>query len=382
MTPYEELKEHFKKYKWEVKRKASGKIKYDYLVPAGPYDEHWDWDGFFIGMALSSQIPSEAIYLKNWTRNYLENVKKDGFTPGLLTPEGVDTRLKHIKPFFAQAAYHASKNLGDFSWLKNGLGKIEKATEYRQKKYYDSQTGLSCWADSMESGADNNIAALDYPDGSVIAVDLNAFLYLELRALSKIAGELGKKPTATKYSKKAQTLKKQINSVLWSTKDESYYNIDRKTGAFITRDTYSNFIPLFAGIAPKNKAEALITKYLINPKKMWAKHGIRTLAKDDPGYSQRNIIKPHSNWQGPVWPIANYLYFQGLLQYGFTKEATELSKKIISICLKDIKTSGGMHEDYNAETGAPLAAPNFVSWNLLVELMPVNSKEKHNPFLV
>jgi hypothetical protein len=28
-----------------------------------------------------------------------------------------------------------------------------------------------------------------------------------------------------------------------------------------------------------------------------------------------------------------------------------------------------MHENYHADTGAPLAAPDFISWNLLVAQM-------------
>src|SRR3989344_6826681 len=84
--------------KAQVKRRAKGFIKHDYLVPGGPYEEQWDWDAFFIGVSLASEIPSEAAYLKNWALNYLEHVHADGYTPGLLTPRGVDPRLKHIKP--------------------------------------------------------------------------------------------------------------------------------------------------------------------------------------------------------------------------------------------------------------------------------------------
>src|SRR3989338_10049764 len=94
-----------------VKRRAKGRIHHDYLVPGGPYEEHWDWDGFFIGMALASHISSEAIYLKNWCLNYLKAVRPNGFTPGLLTPHGTDKRLRHMKPFLAQGAYFASNFL-------------------------------------------------------------------------------------------------------------------------------------------------------------------------------------------------------------------------------------------------------------------------------
>src|SRR3989338_9817444 len=106
-----ELRQKLAYGKTLVKRRAQGFIKHDYLVPGGPYEEQWDWDGFFIGMALASEIPSEAVYLKNWALNYLEHVAPNGFTPGLITPRGVDKRLKHIKPFLAQGVYLVSNFL-------------------------------------------------------------------------------------------------------------------------------------------------------------------------------------------------------------------------------------------------------------------------------
>ena len=93
-------------------------------------------------------------------------------------------------------------------------------------------------------------------------------------------------------------------------------------------------------------------------------------------------MKPHSNWQGPVWPIVNYLVMHALLQYGFRKNAKELAEIISRLCLEDIKKTGGMHENYNAETGKPLAAPNFVSWNLLVGQMISEAKSGNNPFRI
>ena len=34
-------------------RPAKGVLRYPYLVPAGPYEEMWDWDSMFMGVALS-----------------------------------------------------------------------------------------------------------------------------------------------------------------------------------------------------------------------------------------------------------------------------------------------------------------------------------------
>lgn len=372
----------FAGWKREVKRKASGIIKHDYLVPAGPYEEQWDWDGFFIGMALSMELPSEGIYLKNWALNYLEHTKKNGFTPGLLTPQGRDLRLNHIKPFLAQGIYFSSNFLDDFSWYGKHWSVLKKSVTYREKFLWDKERGLGCWYDGMESGADNNVAALDYAPGTVVGADLNAFLYREYKAMALLAKKINKTKDYKIFDRKAKTLKKNINKHLWDRKDKSYYNLDRTSGELIKRVTYSNIIPLWAGLAAPANGKAMIKKYLINPKEMWGDYGIRTLSKQDPDYNNANIIKPHSNWQGPVWPIANYLYFGALLNYKFTKKSLILAEKITKLCLTDLDKFGGMHENYHAESGKSLAAPNFVSWNLLVGLMLIQADKQENPFVL
>jgi alpha,alpha-trehalase len=377
----QQIKKAFLPYKSEVKRRAVGALKYDYLVPAGPYEEQWDWDAFFIAMSLLSDIPSEAIYLKNWALNYLTYTdSKTGFTPGLITPNGRDKRLNHMKPFLAQGVYVASKTLGDFSWVKPYWKKLELAVTYRERYLWSTQYDLGMWFDSMESGADNNAAALLYPNGTVVAVDLNAFLYREYSAMSMVAREVGMKSAAQKFARKAAKIKQNMNKYLWSKEFGSYYNRNNETGELIVCDTYSNYVALWAGLATPANGKRMIRNVLVNPKKLWARYGLRSLSKDYYKYNNVNMIKPHSNWQGPVWPIANYIGMHALLNYGFQKQAQELAKKIVHLCLRDIERTGGMHENYHADTGEPLAAPNFVSWNLLVAGMMEQARTKTNPF--
>lgn len=352
-----------------VKRRAEGFLKHDYLVPGGPYEEQWDWDGFFIGVSLASEIPSEAIYLKNWALNYLENVGTDGFTPGLLTPKGPGKRLKHIKPLLAQGVYFASRSLKDFVWVKPYWKRLKKSLLYRQNQAFDSKSGLACWYDSMESGADNNPAVLDFPKRSIAGADLNALLYREYQAASKIAKNISAKNDAKFFSEKAKRLRRNILKYLWNDQDQSFYNLDTRSGRQIKRIVFSNFLPLWVKLIPRRQGRKMIEKYLLNPKKLWAEYGIRTLAADDPEYNQKNIIKPYSNWQGPVWPLVNYFAWGTLLNYGFNREANTMADRTAKLVLNDIEQSGGMHENYNADTGRPLAAPNFISWNLLVSNM-------------
>jgi alpha,alpha-trehalase len=377
-----DIKFNISPFKAFIKKRANGRLPYDYLVPAGPYQEQWDWDAFFMGVGLSSEISSEAIYLRNWVLNFLYNAKTDGKVAGCLTAKGFDERLNHMKPFLAQGAFLAGKFLRDYDWLKKSWTKMKKIVLYRERHLWSKKYDLGVWYDSMESGADNNIAALDYPKGTVIAADLNTFIYREYKAMCLLAKIFCRKKDEIYFRKRAEAIKKNLNQYLWNKEDKIYYNLNSKNGEQIQRVSYSCFIPLWDKMAAQELGSAMIKRYLISPKYMWSDYGIRTLAKNDPDYNNRNIIKPYSNWQGPVWPIANYIYLHGLLNYGFQKEAIVLAQKIEKLVLEDIKTSGGMHENYDAETGNPLAAPNFVSWNILIGNMFEEATANFNPFII
>jgi alpha,alpha-trehalase len=63
-----------------------------------------------------------------------------------------------------------------------------------------------------------------------------------------------------------------------------------------------------------------------------------------------------------------------LVRYGYTSRARELAYMIGKLILNDAKSNGSLHEDYNADTGAPLAPDakqsggtfkGFVGWDLL-----------------
>jgi len=365
-------------YKMGVKKKGKGILRKDYLVPAGRYAEQWDWDAFFMGIALMEELPSEAIYLKNWALNYIFNADNEGKVAGCLVPEGSDPRLKNMKPFLAQGIYLSSKTLKDFSWVNDHWEKIKKIVLYRENHSWDPKYGLAYWFDTMESGADNNLAGLNHESETVLFADLNAFLYREYLSMSYLAEKLFKKKDVLLFSQKAEDIKNNLNTHLWNEKDSIYYNLDRQSGAHIKMPGYSSFIPLWAKIPSEEQASATINRYLINPDEMWTDFGIRTLSKSVSGYNNINMIKPHSNWQGPIWVVANYMYIWGMMNYGYYKESVQASKNITSLLLESIERYGGMHENYDAETGDPLAAPGFISWNLLSSHLLCSVLRKEN----
>lgn len=364
----------------QVIRQPEGYLKYPYLIPAGFYSQLWDWDAFFMANHFIAEGKPE--YMKYWALTYMENIDEEGYVSGGMTTQGQRKIFGKfaMKPFLSQGAYHYSKAVGDFSWIEPYYDRMTKILEYRQKTQYDEAFGLYYWEIAMQSGADNNVAMNYFSEDtrSYVCADASAFQYGELRAQTQIAKALGKAADAEKYAAAAQALKDNVNKYLWNAEDQVYYNVDRESREQYKRVSYSSFVPLMYKMASPAQGKATIERYLASEEHMKSPYGYRSLSKQDPDYNNKNIIVPFSNWQGPVWPIANYIYSIGLKHYGFEGEVAWLADTLGTLLLADIKEWGMMHENYHADTGAPLAPAadhvdkdgnfaGFISWNLCIQ---------------
>jgi len=343
-------------------RPADGYLKYDYLIPAGYYKQMWDWDGFFIGSHLAHQNRGQAKYLKFWVLSFASAIDQDGYVPGLLTTDGPPKLAAKfgtfaMKPFLAQGAVIASERLGDYDWVVPVWENLRLIVAYREKRQYDSKWGLFFWETAMQSGEDNNVALTNNPNdrNAILAVDLCTFQFREYKAMAKLAEKLGRRAEADEYRRKAGRLRGAMLEHLWFPRDKMFFNVRRDSGKPVRRIAGSNFMPLIEDVLPAANARALIRGYLWNPEHMLAPHGIRSLSKRDAAYNNVSMIDPYSNWQGPVWINANYLYFVALKRYGFENEARELASRLGEMVLADIRKWGSMHECYHAETGEGLA---------------------------
>ncbi len=371
----------FEKLRPQSIRPGEGYIKHDYLIPAGYYDQLWDWDGFFIGCHLAHKSQEEANFLKWWALNFAEVIDEEGYVAGCITPSGPRPLFGKfaMKPFLSQGAFFASVRLGDFAWIDPVYSALKKVITYREKTQFDPFYGLFYWDNALQSGADNNVVLTNAEDdrNAICAADASTFQLREYIAMARIAEQLGKAGDTEIYGKKAAELEGAILEHLWFPEDHSFFNTRRDTGESLKRISYSNFIPLIQKLPPYEEGRRMIQSYLWNTDHMLAGCGLRTLSRQDLDYNNEAIIKPYSNWQGPVWPVANYLYHIALKNYGFDEEITQLAKMLGELVLEDIHEWGSMHECYHAETGAPLAPTpeqspggvfaGFVGWNLTVE---------------
>ena len=375
-----QLSDEFARISPRVVRPAEGFLKYPYLIPAGFYQQMWDWDGFFMGTWFIGKGQPE--YMQYWALNFLEGMDENGYVAGCMTTEG--PRVKRgtffMKPFLSQGVLRASQAKGDFEWVRPYYERLCRVLAYRDATQRDEATGLYFWEMAFQSGADNNPALNYFSDDhrSFLACDCSAMQLLEFRAQAEIAGALGLTEEAANWNARADVLAETIQHLLWCAEDQCYYNVDRETGDFYRRVSYSSFWPLYAGLAPEADGQAMIRRYLLSEQHMRSPHGLRSLSASDPDYNNKNIILPFSNWQGPIWIPALVVYAGGMLNYGFKEELRPIAFQTARLLLADIAEFDTMHENYHAETGEGLApAPDyvdadgrfigFISWNLCAE---------------
>jgi len=379
---YDEISEGFVQLRKEVVRQPQGCLKYPYLIPAGFYQNLWDWDAFFMANHFISR--GEPQYMKDWVQLYADLADETGYISGSLTPEGprpMYSKYAPMKPLLAQGAYHYSVAAGDFSWIAPHYEAIKRVVNYQREKRFDPKYGLYFWEIAMFSGADNN-PALNYWDGdtrSYLCTDASAFMYGEMLSLAVIARELGNKVESEQFAAEAKAIKENLNKYCWNEKDQCYYNVDRETGDHYPRVSYSSCVPLMYKMAPEAAGRTTLQRYMLNSEAMRSDYGFRSLSKADPEYNNKNIIKPFSNWQGPIWGITNYIYSIALKHYGFEQEIAWMAGAVGQLIVKDLRDFGTMHETYHAETGEPLAPSSFkyktadgriqgfVSWNLCMQ---------------
>jgi hypothetical protein len=399
----DKLYDHIERIKDRVIRKPAGLLPFRYIVPtateaagadrqAGVYEQQYDWDAFFEGVALSYDGEERTTAFRDAMRNFLHVTTRAGFTPRTLSPEKFWDFPDQMKPFLAQGCLLASRAVGDYTWLEGE----EYERLLANLGYWEANRrgghGLYMWRSSLESGVDNNATTVNRPDFAAESVDVNAYLVREYRAAASLARELGRADDAASLTERADELARRMNVILWDDADACYYDVISVSDEPIERiriKSWTCLTPLWAGVAPDDRAEALVRRHVLNPASFWGPFGVPSLARDERVYNQakRGLLYiavesrrwEVSNWQGPVWVVANWQVMHGLMRYGFRDEARHLARTIVELLARDVEATGGMHENYDAETGAGLWSPSFGSWNLLAARMIEEAETGHDP---
>ena len=309
-----------------------------------PHRDLWLWDSVFhaIGFRNVDGKLAESLIL-----SMLESKQPDGRIPcrTTITEDGIIFSPEETQPpviaWGAWKVYEKTKN-------KEFLNKVfEENKEFLSwcmgnRKYSD---GLyAWWVDESqpfcrcgESGMDNSPRFDETKH--LLAVDFSCFMANEMRYMAKISEELGKDGSV--YLDEFDAVKNAINEKLWDEESGFYYDFDADRNKINKVKTVVTFLPFFAGVCDKEKAEKLIF-HLTNPEEFYSEFPVPSVSKDDSTYGT-------DMWRGPVWINYNYMISEGLNEYGYKELSEEIKRKTVSVVEEWYEKNGTIYEFYDSE---------------------------------
>ena len=385
----------------QVLKQPKSFIHYPFIDPGSVYDGNvWDWDTFwsvygFLNLADEYEDPSMKQRLiehaKGNVYNFLDHQLDDGYIPMMIEvskwPEPY-LNMKHKegvlmnmhKPFLCSQICLISDYIGDYGWIAPHLAALERYFACYDKSYYFESCGLYVWCDDIMIGMDNDPATFGRPKFSTANIFLNSFMCVELKAMEKICRQLSQPEKADACRRKREKLEQSIQEECWDKRDGFFYSadVDVKTRRFdwfheglgvfwktlpIKVQVWSGFLPLYARFATEEQATELV-RHAFDLETFACPYGVTTLAKDEKMFNLSATNNP-SNWLGPVWIVANYAVFRGLMNYGYVKEAETICAGTLRLLGKDLEQTGALHEYYNPINGQPVMNGGFINWNIL-----------------
>lgn len=395
----EALEGYAKRHLNHVLKKPHGWIRYPFIDPGSIYDGNvWDWDTYWASYALLGM--KDSLSPEDWQRvlahakgnvqNFLDHQLEDGYIPmmievgklpepylNMMHKKGV--RMNMHKPFLCQQIALISRSGGSWDWAAPFVDGLERYFACYDT-YFHPRSGLYVWADDIMIGMDNDPATFGRPKDATANIFLNAFMVRELQCMADILAMTGHLNRVDAYARKRAALIESIQRECWDPRDRFFYSVDVdiKTRAFdwfhkglgvfwntlpIKIRAWSGFLPLLCGFATREQAEAL-ARHSMDEATFASPFGVTTLAKDEKMFNLSATNNP-SNWLGPIWVVASYAVFRGLMDYDQLEAAERVLNGTVRLLLKDLRKTGTLHEYYNPFTGEPVMNGDFVNWNLL-----------------
>lgn len=336
------------------------KSSYNYYVFSREPTWGWGHGGqvFHESLTMHAYAYMDPVSAMNSQRVYSERQYESGYInyrTGSFLDEIIEYKgeLTSSAPWYAWQNWEVYKITKDKDFLEEMYESSKKFYNFYISNRDKDDDGLCEWGGHavLECVRDGRVAVWDevgWPS-NFEAVDLNTMLVKEANALAGMAEELGKTDEAKEWRKDAENRTELINKTFWDDQTGFYYQVDKEDHDFtfkkendLKRQEIIGFLPMWAGIAPVERADQLV-KVLTDTSKFWRKYGVPSLAADDSYYN------PKGYWNGPVWVEWDYMIVDGLIQYGYKKEAKELVERVAANMIAQLKKDHNLWEFYSPD---------------------------------
>ncbi|HEY1064046.1 MAG TPA: trehalase family glycosidase [Candidatus Saccharimonadales bacterium] len=175
-----------------------------------------------------------------------------------------------------------------------------------------------------------------------LPVDLNALLYKYETDFALVARELGDENEAAEWEAAAAKRKQTVDKLMWDKLRGLYYDYNFVRGKRGSVSSLAAYFPLWAGMASKEQAAALVKSL----RRFENKGGLATT--DTLPVGQFVIGSMPTQWAYPNgWAPLQYIAIRGLERYGYHEDAKRLAMKWLKCNLQWYQEHGVFLEKYN-----------------------------------
>jgi len=360
-------------------RSPRGGLGHHGLFPSYAYrgfHGFWSWDSWKHARALALFAPELA---REQVRAMLDHQGPDGMIPDVVYVDSAEDNWRDTKPPLAAWAVEGIfRSTADTSFVEEVLPALVRYHRwwYLERDHdgnglceYGSTDGTRIAA-AWESGMDN---AVRFDRATMVhngpgawsltqeSVDLNAYLFAEKGYLADLLQALGREGEAAEFRAEARILGNLIRDTFFHEETGYFYDVELESKAHIRVQGPEGWIPLWAGVATREQAEA-VARVMMDPAVFGTPLPLPTLAMDHPDFDPAD-----GYWRGPVWLDQAYFGIHGLERYGFSEEARSLARRIEENA-EGLVEDRPIFENYHPVSGAGLNAPHF-SWSAAHLLM-------------
>ena len=318
----------------------------------------WNWDSAFHARTVARWDPELA---REQVRIILDRQQPSGLLPDVIWPDGSMVTNFGKPPVYPWACVRVDELHPDNEFLSYCYARFKPYEAFWMRERGGEAEGLFHYTSAAtdpavhyeearyETGWDD---AVRWDDGvdQFWAIDLNCYMVTLYRAMARMAERLGMREEIPGWLERADALAGLVNERMWDEANGAYCDVSRADGKSTGILSPASFTPLFAGIAPRDRAERL-AELASDPRKFYP--GMPTVSYDNPEYN------PEQFWRGPMWLNTTWFACRGLKDYGFDSPADGIRDTVLNWCDASPET---IYEYYHPETGKPVGAAQF-SWS-------------------
>ena len=310
----------------------------DYISTGAGFVHHqFVWDTSFTAMAtayawraMSPYTTINLLYTRQFDGGYIhrEHDVRDG-SPALYEPD-----FSPNPPIMTIAEWQMARLTGNVLRLRQVYPALKANHAWLQhnRRLPDG----TYWTTGLANGLDNSPSLGDgYPD-------LTAQMAHEAEILGRMATVLEFTGDAESFRLEHAAIGRALNEKLWS-ETMRIYSTSLPGGGHNTNKVVTAFWPLWAGIVPPDRVEAL-AGHLKDPKSFWRHHPIPSLAADSPHFQPGG-----SYWLGSTWAPTNYAAIRGFERAGRHDLAVEATVRHVQCMLEVFNETGYIWENYCSE---------------------------------